>query len=93
MLNTITRDGAVWVQTAPGAQRYSPRWDNGHLFLHANRKCCHLKHPVVVSPRSCKPSGTRTPLRAAPSTTSNGARNAPPSAWTRNRVGPPYRRV
>ena len=51
MLNTITRDGAVWVQAAPGAQHYSPRWDNGHLFLHANRKCCHLKHPVVVSPQ------------------------------------------
>jgi hypothetical protein len=51
MLNTITRDGATWIQTAPGAEHYSARWDNGHLFLHANRDCCHLKHPVVVSPK------------------------------------------
>ncbi len=51
MLNTITRDGAVWIQRAPGAEHYSARWDNGHLLLHARRECCHLKHPVVVSPK------------------------------------------
>ena len=51
MLNTITRDGAVWIQRAPGAEHYSARWDDGHLLLHANRECCHLKHPVVVSPK------------------------------------------
>ena len=51
MLNTITRDGAIWIQRAPGAEHYSARWDNGHLLLHANRKCCQLKHPVVVSPK------------------------------------------
>lgn len=51
MLNTITRDGATWIQRAPDHEHYSARWDNGHLFLHADRKCCHLKNPVVVSPR------------------------------------------
>ena len=51
MLNTITRDGAVWIQRAPGAEHYSARWDNGHLLLHVNRTCCHVKHPVVVSPK------------------------------------------
>jgi len=51
MLSTMTRDGATWIQMAPGAAHYSARWDNGHLLLHANRKCCHLKHPVVVSPK------------------------------------------
>ena len=51
MLNTITRDGAMWIQRSPGGEHYSARWDNGHLFLHANRKCCHVKHPVVVSPK------------------------------------------
>ena len=49
MLNTITRDGATWIQTAPGAEHYSARWDNGHLLLHAKRECCNLKHPVVLS--------------------------------------------
>ena len=51
MINTITRDGAMWIQRSPGEEHYSARWDSGHLFLHANRKCCHLKHPVVVSPK------------------------------------------
>ena len=51
MLNTITHDGTTWMQSAPGAEHYSARWDNGHLVLHANRKCCHVKHPVVVSPK------------------------------------------
>ena len=51
MLTTITRDGAVWIQRAPGSEHYSARWDDGHLLLHANRECCHLKHPVVVSPK------------------------------------------
>lgn len=54
MLNTITRDGATWIQTAPGAEHYSARWDNGHLLLHARRECCNLKHPVVLSPRIVK---------------------------------------
>lgn len=51
MLNTITRDGATWVQQAPGAQHYSARWDNGHLLLHADRECSRLDDPVVVSPK------------------------------------------
>ena len=51
MLDTITRDGATWIQTAPGTEHYSARWDNGHLFLHADRKCCHVRNPVVVSPK------------------------------------------
>ena len=49
MLNTITRDGATWVQRAPGEQHYSARWDNGHLLLHANRECSQLNDPLVVS--------------------------------------------
>ena len=68
MLNTITRDGATWIQTAPGAEHYSARWDNGHLLLHANRKCCHLKHPVVVSPKIVQ---TLWDKDAATSTTAN----------------------
>jgi hypothetical protein len=51
MLTAISRDGVAWVQRAPGAEHYSARWDNGHLLLHANRNCCHLKDPVVVSPK------------------------------------------
>ena len=51
MLDTITRDGTTWIQTAPGSEHYSSRWDNGHLFLHADRTCCHVRNPVVVSPK------------------------------------------
>ena len=69
MLNTITRDGAVWIQRAPGAEHYSARWDNGHLLLHANRECCHLKHPVIVSPKIVR---TLWEKDAATSTTADG---------------------
>ena len=51
MLETITRDGATWMLTSPKAEHYSERWDNGHLFLHVNRMCCHIRQPVVVSPK------------------------------------------
>ncbi len=51
MLNTITRDGATWVQSSPGQEHYSARWESGHLLLHANRECSQLKDPVVVSPK------------------------------------------
>lgn len=54
MLSAISRDGVAWVQTSPGAEHYSARWDNGHLLLHANRNCCHVEDPVVVSPKIVK---------------------------------------
>jgi hypothetical protein len=52
-MDIITRDGVTWELRAPRETHYAPRRQDGHLFLHANRRCHHLdtEDPVPVSPK------------------------------------------